>query len=109
MLKEAREFGFYDEYEPELEASFTTLFYVNTLFSYVRGVKKPEKAFVRALGEEMLSTFPDFQENPYYLKRVNEEERRLIAMQLADTGHFLRYDKLLQTWRRVRKKVAGKK
>lgn len=106
MLKEAREFGFYQEYEKELEASFTTLFYVNTLFSYVRGVKRPEKEFVLALGREMLDTFPRFQENPYYQKRVNEEERRLIAMQLENTGKFLRYDRALQAWRRFRKRLS---
>ena len=37
MVKEAREFGFFEKYYAELESSFTTLFYVNTLFSYMAG------------------------------------------------------------------------
>ena len=77
---------------------------MNTLFSYVRGVKHPEAGFVKAMGEEMLKTFPEFRRNPYYLKRTNEEERRLIDMQLASTGRFLLYDRLLQTWRSFRKR-----
>ena len=104
MLSEAERFGYFEEYKAELEASFATLFYVNTLFSYVRGVKHPEAGFVKAMGEEMLKTFPEFRRNPYYLKRTNEEERRLIDMQLASTGRFLLYDRLLQTWRSFRKR-----
>ncbi len=107
MLKEAHEFGFFDEYRPELETSFSMLFYVNTLFSYVRGVAHPEEAFVRSLGEEMLRTFPDFQENPGFIARTTEEERRLISMQLADTRRFLRYDRWLQRRRRLARLLRG--
>ena len=57
MLKEAKEFCFLEEYYPEIESSFTTLFYVNTLFSYMAGVRKKEYGFVKALGKEMKETF----------------------------------------------------
>lgn len=104
MVREAREFNFLEEYYPEIESSFTTLFYVNTLFSYMAGVKKKEFGFIRELGKEMKETFPDFMENPYYQERVHEEERRLIRMQMKSTLYFMIYYQLLWSYRKLRKK-----
>ena len=69
MVREAREFDYLEQYYPEIESSFTTLFYVNTLFSYMAGVKKKEYGFVKALYREMKETFPGFMENKYYGER----------------------------------------
>ena len=103
MIKEAKEFGFFEEYKEEIESSFTTLFYVNTLFSYMMGVKKKEYAFVKAMGEEMKKTFPDFRQNKYYLTRVHDEERKLINMHMKSTLYFMLYYKVLWTYRNFRK------
>lgn len=105
MVKEAKEFGFFEEYKEEIESSYTTLFYVNTLFSYMAGVKKKEFAFVKAMGEEMKQTFPDFRQNKYYLTRVHDEERKLIDMHMKSTMYFMLYYKLLWTYRNFRKKI----
>ena len=82
MLEEARRHGYYDEYKPELEYSFTLLFYINTLFTYMAGVGSTKYGFVRAMGQEMRRTFPDFMQNPYF---------------------FMLYYKLLWAYRRWRK------
>ena len=108
MLEEARKYGYFAEYERELEYSFTVLFYVNTLFSYMFGVKKKEPAFVEAMGREMRETFPHFQENPWYQERFNEEEKKLVRMQQKSTAQFMCYFTLLWTWRNVRKRLAKK-
>ena len=108
MVREARQFGFLEEYYPEIESSFTTLFYVNTLFSYMAGVKKKEYGFVRALGREMREAFPGFMRNPYYQERVHEEERRLIRMHMKSTLYFMLYYKLLWTYRNFRKRIGEK-
>ena len=108
MVREAKEFGFLEEYYPEIESSFTTLFYVNTLFSYMAGVKKTEYGFVKAMGKEMKGTFPGFMENPYYQQRVHAEERKLIGMHMKSTLYFILYYKLLWTYRSFRKRIAGK-
>ena len=105
MIREAGQFGFLEEYYPEIESSFTTLFYVNTLFSYMAGVKKKEYEFVKALGREMRETFPGFMENKYYRERVHEEERRLIAMHMKSTIRFMLYYKALWMYRDFRKKI----
>lgn len=107
MVKEAREFGFLEEYYPEIESSFTTLFYVNTLFSYMAGVRKKEYGFVKALGREMKETFPHFMENKYYQERVHEEERKLIGMHMKSTLYFVLYYKVLWGYRNFRKRIAG--
>lgn len=105
MVKEAQDFGFLEEYYSEIESSFTTLFYVNTLFSYMAGVKRKEYRFVKALGKEMKQTFPGFMDNPYYQERVHAEERKLIAMQMKSTLYFMIYYRLLWTYRNLRKKL----
>ena len=74
MLDEAERHDFLDKYRTELEYSFTLLFYVNTLFTYMAGVKRVKYRFVKRLGEEMSCRFPNFQENPYYLERTHAEE-----------------------------------
>ena len=107
MLREAKEFDFLKEYYPEIESSFTTLFYVNTLFSYMAGVKRKEYAFVKSLGKEMRETFPHFRDNPYYMERVHEEERKLIDMHMKSSLFFMLYYKLLWAYRNFRKKTAG--
>ena len=105
MIAEAKRYGYLEEYYKELECSFSVLFYVNTLFTYMFGVKKKELSFVKALGDEMRSTFPGFQENPYYQKRFNEEEKKLVRMQQKSSLFFMIYFSLLWTYRNFRKKL----
>lgn len=104
MVREAEQFGYLNDYYPEIESSFTTLFYVNTLFSYMMGVKKKEYSFVKALGKEMKETFPGFMENPYYRQRVHDEERKLISMHMKSTLYFMLYYKVLWWYRNLRKR-----
>lgn len=108
MVKEAKDFAFLEEYYPEIESSFTTLFYVNTLFSYMAGVKKKDFGFVKSLGKEMKETFPGFMENKYYQERVHEEERKLIKMHMKSTLYFMLYYKALWGYRNFRKKFKQK-
>lgn len=105
MIAEAKRYGYLEEYYKELECSFSVLFYVNTLFTYMFGVKKKELSFVKALGDEMRSTFPDFQNNPYYRKRFNKEEKKLVRMQQKSSLFFMIYFSLLWTYRNFRKKL----
>lgn len=103
MLEEARRHQYYDEYMIELEYSFTLLFYVNTLFTYMAGVDRVRYSFVKALGKEMKQTFPEFEKNPYYRERTHEEEKKLIRMQQRSTVLFILYYKLLWAYRNWRK------
>ncbi|MDE6749200.1 MAG: glycosyltransferase [Lachnospiraceae bacterium] len=109
MLDEARKHNYFDDCKQELEYRFTLLFYINTLFSYMSGVRKTKYGFVKAMGNEMKQTFPDFEKNSYYIERTHEEEKKLIRMQQRSTLLFMLYYKLLWTYRRWRKKLQGLK
>lgn len=102
MIKEAERHGFMEEYRPEIEYIFTRMFYVNTLFSYMPGVKKTDMKFVKALGDEMRQYFPKFEENSYYMERIHPEEKKLIHMQQKNTAMFILYYKLLHLYRKLR-------
>ena len=104
MLKEAKQYGYLEKYRAELEFSFAVLFYVNTLFTYMQGVKPVRLRFVQKLGDEMRQAFPDFRDNPYYRERIHEEEKRLVGMQQRSTLWFVMYYKLLWAYRNLKKK-----
>ena len=104
MLAEAKRPGYFEELRPELEYSFTLLFYINTLFTYMAGVGKTKYGFVKAMGKEMKETFPEFEKNSYYQERTHAEEKKLIRMQQRSTLFFMLYYKLLWAHRRWRKR-----
>ena len=108
MLEEAKRHGYLEEFRPELEYSFTLLFYINTLFTYMAGVGRTKYGFVEALGKEMKETFPEFEKNPYYQERTHGEEKKLIKMQQKSTLLFMSYYKLLWSYRKWRKKYGKK-
>ena len=103
MIEDAKRFGYFEKYHSELEYSFTLLHYVNTLFTYMSGVKHTKYSFVKKMGMEVRKYFPDFQKNPYYQERTHAEEKKLIAMQQKSTLYFMVYYKLLWAYRNFRK------
>lgn len=103
MISEARKYNFFERFRPEIEYSFTVLFYKNTLFSALQGAKeKGIYSFVTRLAGEMKETFPDFQSNSYYQEKTNEEEKKLIGMQMKNPLRFYVYYRLLWLYRRLR-------
>ena len=108
MIEDAKKFGYYEKYKKELEYSFTLLHYINTLFTYMAGVKHIRYGFVKKMGAEIKEYFPDFQSNAYYQERTNAEEKKLIAMQQKSTLYFILYYKLLWTYRKLRKKFSSR-
>ena len=115
-IGEARHYGYLEQYLPELEFSFTRLFYINTLFSAMREWNGSDEAaasskrvrhlavyrFVTALAKEMKDTFPEFRENPYYQSRVDAEEKKLIALQMRSPVLFYLYYRALWAYRKAR-------
>ena len=103
MLDKAKEDGSLEKYHDEIEFRYANIFYQNTLFSYMQGVKWLKFSYIRRLGKEMKETFPDFQKNVYYLERVHPEERRFIALQQKSTLLFVIYYKFVYSVRRIKK------
>ncbi|MCR5094120.1 MAG: glycosyltransferase [Lachnospiraceae bacterium] len=110
LLEAAKKEGYLEDYRPEIEFLFTNLFYRNTLFSamavYREGGRTddPIYRFTKALAREMRSAFPGFQENPYYLERVDAEERGFMALQMRSQFLFYIKYRLLWKYRRIRKR-----
>lgn len=107
MLEMAKEDGSLEKFHDEIEFRFTNLFYQNTLFSYMQGVKWVKFSYIRKMGKEMKTTFPDFQKNPYYEERINEEERKFMSLQQKSTLLFVIYYKFVYFVRRMKKWTEG--
>ncbi len=104
MLRYAKENGAWEEFHDVIEYHFSTLFYRNTLFSYMQSDLKKDMNFVRELGEEIVATFPDFRENVYYNQQVNDYEQKLINLHLKSTLAFMVIFKLKMLSRKIRSK-----
>lgn len=92
FYEECERRGFLGEYREEIEYRFLELYYVNTLFSYMAGVKNPRLGFVKELRAGVMERFPQFQENAYYRELTGVEERKLIALlQKSIPAFFAKY------------------
>ncbi len=106
LYEGCKERGFFGEYEKEIEYRFTEIYYVNTLFSYMAGVKHPRLSFVRELRAGQTERFPMFQQNSYYRENTGEEEQRLVALQQrSNLGFYLLY-RLKLSVRRMRTRLC---
>ena len=102
LVEESKKRGLYERYEKEIEARFTQAYYVNTLFSYMAAVKRPERAFLKELRDGMKTYFPDFRTNPYYMQMYDAEQRKMIDLHFKNIGLYILYDKMLWSYRRFR-------
>lgn len=106
LLEQFQEHGFYQEYFTELEYRFTQLYYINTLFTYVVGVRPARLAYLTKMARGMRSAFPKFQQNPYYQQKTDDEQKRLIRYQQRSSLYFLLYYRALNWYRSARKAWA---
>lgn len=104
LVEECRRYGFYEPYHKELEFAFTKLYYVNTLFTYMIGVKGQRLSFLEDLKKGMLEEFPDFQQNAYFQEGFDAEQKKLIGLHMKSSLLFWGYYKLLSGYRKIRKK-----
>lgn len=104
MLKYAKGNGALEEFRDVIEFHFSTLFYRNTLFSYMQSDCKKDMSFIRKMGKEMVTTFPEFRQNPYYNQTVNDYEQKLINLQLKSTLAFMIVYKLKMLSKKIRRR-----
>ncbi len=107
MYRYAAQKGYLEEFYDVLEYKFTTLFYHVTLLSYMQGSRKTDLRFIRDMGREMREYFPEFQQNPYYVKLTHPEEKKLMKMQQQSTLLFVLYYRALYLYRNIRKKLEN--
>lgn len=102
LYQGAKEQGFLKAYPLEIEARFLQLYYVNTLFSYMQGVRIPRLRFLKELRTGVQRYCPCFTENPYYPRICDKEQRRLIGYHMKNVFFFVLYYKALYLYRRLR-------
>ncbi len=107
MVEECEARGFLQQYYSEIEFRFAEIYYINTLFSYMSGVRHKKLAFLAELRDGMKKYFPKFEQNPYYLKEIGPEERKLAALHMKSNIVFYVYYVLLNTARKWKKKIRG--
>lgn len=100
LYEECKNRGFFEEYREEIEYRFLELYYVNTLFSYLSGVKHSRLSFVKEMRAGVTEKFPDFQENRYYRTMTGAQEQKFIALLQKSVPMFFWYYKLKrQVWK----------
>lgn len=110
LVDQFKQYGFFERFKVPLEYRFTELYYVNTLFTYVAGVRPSKLSYLNKMKAGILKEFPDFRQNPYYLEKTDAEQKRMIDCQLKSSLLFLMYYRALwayRRWRAGRKKSAN--
>lgn len=99
--------GFLEQYHDEIEYRFSELYYINTLFSYMSGVRHPRLSFVKELRRGVKVKFPGYRANPYYQQFTGAEEQELITMQTGSDFKFYWYYRMKLLVRRIKKGRAS--
>ncbi|MCQ2519162.1 MAG: glycosyltransferase [Lachnospiraceae bacterium] len=104
MMADAKKRGFYEELKEEIDFKFIMLYYLNTVFSYMRDGEDTDIGFLKELANGLKRNLPDFELNKYYLEKINSEERKLSKMHQKNTLMFVIYYRLLWFYRKLRKR-----
>ena len=103
MLSEMKKRGFLDKYREEIENIFTTVYFVNTLFSYMRMPHGRKLSVVRTLKKRMLEEFPDFRNNKFYGRFMDDEQKKYVDILMANSLSFYLGYSLLWMYRDLKK------
>ncbi len=103
MLSEMKKRGFLDLYRSEIENIFTTLFFTNTVFSYMRMKRGKKLSVIRHIRRRMLEEFPDFRENKYYGRYMDAEQIKYTDLLMASPVRFYLQYILVWMYRDFRK------
>ena len=102
MLAELKKRGFLKKYYHEIENIFTTVYFTNTIFSYMRMPSGKKYSLIRHIKKRMKQEFPDFRKNKFYGRFMDEEQKKYVDILMCNSLYFyIRYD-LLWTYRNMR-------
>ncbi|MCM1568075.1 MAG: glycosyltransferase [Roseburia sp.] len=109
LYEQCKSRGFLERYYPQIEYRFTELYYVNTLLSYMQGVKRPRLSFVKELRAGQREYFPEFEKNEFYQRNTGTEEKAWLSLLGRSPLGFYWYYRLKFTVRRIKKRLRGKR
>ena len=99
---ECKKRGFCKKFSQEIEYKIFELGYRNTLFSYMQAAEFPDISFVIRMQKFLLEQVPDFEENIYFQKYMDKENKKLIRLHAKSSVLFWIYYELLRVYRRIR-------
>lgn len=102
MLSEIKKRGFLEEYHDEIESIFTTIYFTNTVFSYMRIKKGKKYSVIKHIKKRMMEEFPDFRSNKNYGKFMDDEQKRYVDLMMKNSLAFYIKYSLLWIYRDLR-------
>ncbi len=106
MLSEIKKRGFLEKYREEIENIFTTVYYTNTVFSYMRMPRGRKYSVISHIRKRMLEEFPDFRKNRYYGLVMDDEQKKYTDILMKSPLRFYIQYILLWIYRDMRNKKA---
>ena len=81
-----------EEFPEEVEAAFIDDMYMKTLFTYIAVTppNKRKKSFLEMLQNAILDCFPEFETNPYYYEKYDDDIKDLVTLHIEAPGKFLK-------------------
>ncbi|MBR6382394.1 MAG: glycosyltransferase family 2 protein [Lachnospiraceae bacterium] len=81
-----------EEFPEEVEAAFIDDMYMKTLFTYIAVTppNKRKKSFLEMLQNAILDCFPEFETNPYYYEKYDDDIKDLVSLHIEAPGKFLK-------------------
>ena len=102
MLSEIKKRGFLEEYHDEIESIFTTIYFTNTVFSYMRIKRGKKYSVIKHIKKRMLEEFPNFRDNKNYGKFMDDEQKRYVDLMMKNSLAFYIKYSLLWIYRDLR-------
>ena len=80
-----------DEYPEEIEEAYIERMYVDTLLEYMTGVKwyKRKVSFLKMLRSGIMECFPEYDTNPYFWEKYDDEIKELLEKHCASPIKFM--------------------
>ena len=93
FLEETYKREFLEEFPEEVEAAVVDDMYINTLFTYfaITPSAKRKTSFVEMLAEAIEDCFPEFETNPYYYEKYDDDTKDLISFSIENPKKFLKH------------------
>ena len=92
FIEECYKREFLEEYPEEVEFAVIEDMYVKTLFDYIN-ITPPRKrkiTFLEMLAEAITDCFPEFETNPYYYEKYDDEIKDLIELHVTSPYKFIK-------------------
>ena len=107
MLSEIKKRGFLEEYRDEIENIFTTVYFTNTVFSYMRMPKGKKYSVIKHIKKRMLEEFPDFRLNKFYGRFMDDEQKKYTDVMMKNSFFFFVKYSLLWKYREAKSGKAS--